>query len=62
MVEYNIDGTKIVRHWNEKCLPMIRDHHLTTKADEQRFVAYYHKVVDEQIAQRQVEYDNHYRC
>ena len=44
----------------EKCLPMIRDHHLTTKADEQRFIAYYHKVVAEQIAQRQVEYDNHY--
>lgn len=44
----------------EKCLPMIRDHHLTTKADEQRFIAHYHKVVAEQIAQRQVEYDNHY--
>ena len=33
---------------------------MTTKADEQRFVAYYHKMVDEQIAQRQIEYDNHY--
>ncbi|WP_406537006.1 hypothetical protein [Methanobrevibacter sp.] len=44
----------------KKCLPLIRDHHLTTKEDEQRFIAYYEKVMTDQINQRQEEYDQRY--
>lgn len=43
-----------------KCLNYIADHHLTTLADEQRFINHYKKVLASEISQRQVEYDKRY--
>lgn len=43
-----------------KCLDYIREHHLTTKNDEQRFITHYKKVLSKEIAKRQEEYDKHY--
>ena len=43
-----------------KCLDYIREHHLTTKNDEQRFITYYRKVLSKEIAKRQEDYDKHY--
>ncbi|WP_407424900.1 hypothetical protein [Methanobrevibacter sp.] len=44
----------------ERCLPFIREHHLTTRADEQRFITHYRKVLSEELAKRQKELDQHY--
>lgn len=44
----------------KKCLPYIREHHLTSKADEQVFVDYYRKVLSEELGKRQKDYDKHY--
>ena len=43
-----------------KCLKFIREHHLTTKADEQRFINHYKKVLANELSDRQTEYDKHY--
>ena len=43
-----------------KCLDYIREHHLTTKNDVQRFITHYRKVLSKEIAQRQEDYDKHY--
>ena len=44
----------------EKCLSYIRNHHLTTKADEQRFINHYRKVLEKELSKRQEDYDKHY--
>ncbi len=44
----------------ERCIPFIRNHHLCSKADEQRFVTHYKKVLSEELADRQREFDAHY--
>ena len=44
----------------EKCLAYIRNHHLTTKADEQRFITHYRKVLKKELSKRQVDFDKHY--
>lgn len=44
----------------QKCLPYIREHHLTSKADEQRFINHYRKVLSEELGKRQKDYDKHY--
>ena len=44
-----------------KCLDYIRNHHLTCKADEQRFITHYRKVLVNELSDRQTEYDKHYR-
>lgn len=44
----------------DKCMKYIREHHMTCRADEGRFVRYYRKVLSEEIAERQVEWDKHY--
>ena len=43
-----------------KCLDYIRNHHLSTRADEQRFINHYKKVLKSEISKRQSDYDNHY--
>ncbi len=43
-----------------KCLDYIREHHLTTKNDEQRFITHYKKILSKEIAKRQEDYDKHY--
>lgn len=43
-----------------KCLDYIRNHHLSTRADEQRFINHYKKVLESEISKRQSDYDNHY--
>ncbi len=43
-----------------KCLKYIREHHLTCKADEKRFITHYKKVLSQELAQRQHQYDKHY--
>ena len=43
-----------------KCLQYIQNHHLTTEADEQRFIEHYNKVLNEELAKRQLEYDKRY--
>ena len=42
------------------CLGYIRDHHLSTRADEQRFINHYKKVLKNELSKRQSDYDNHY--
>lgn len=44
----------------KRCLKFIREHHLTTKADEQRFINHYKKVLANELSDRQTEYDKHY--
>ena len=44
-----------------KCLEFIRNHHLTTPADEERFIQHYRKVLANELSDRQTEYDKHYR-
>lgn len=44
-----------------KCLKLIRENHLTTKTDEQRFINHYKKVLANELSDRQAEYDKHYR-
>ena len=44
----------------EKCIKYIREHHLTCKADEGRFIRHYRKVLAEEIAERQSEWDQKY--
>ena len=43
----------------EKCLNYIREHHLTCKADEQRFITHYRKVLANELAERQKDFDKH---
>ena len=43
-----------------KCLDYIRNHHLSTRADEQRFINHYKKVLENELSNRQSDYDNHY--
>lgn len=43
-----------------KCLEYIRTHHLSTRADEQRFINHYKKVLESELSNRQSDYDNHY--
>ena len=43
-----------------KCLYYIRNHHLSTRADEQRFINHYKKVLKSEMSKRQSDYDNHY--
>ncbi|WP_405309927.1 hypothetical protein [Methanobrevibacter sp.] len=43
-----------------KCLDYIRNHHLSTRADEQRFINHYKKVLESELSKRQSDYDNHY--
>lgn len=43
-----------------KCLDYIRNHHLSTRADEQRFINHYKKVLKSEMSKRQSDYDNHY--
>ena len=43
-----------------KCLDYISDHHLSTRADEQRFINHYKKVLGSEISKRQSDYDRHY--
>lgn len=45
---------------SNRCLEYIRSHHLTCKADEQRFITHYKKVLSKEIAKRQEDYDKHY--
>ena len=45
---------------SNRCLEYIRSHHLTCKADEQRFITHYRKVLSKEIAKRQEDYDKHY--
>ena len=67
----HINGVKRKSHGNSsvkvlpytgytKCLDYIREHHLTTKNDEQRFITHYRKVLSKEIAKRQEDYDKHY--
>ena len=42
------------------CLGYIKDHHLSTRADEQRFINHYKKVLKSELSNRQSDYDNHY--
>ena len=44
----------------QKCLPYIREHHLTSKADEERFINHYRKVLSEELGKRQKDYDKNY--
>ena len=44
----------------EKCLKYIREHHLSCQADEGRFIRHYKKVLSEEIAERQSEWDKKY--
>lgn len=44
-----------------KCLEFIRNHHLTTTADESRFIQHYKKVLANELSDRQTEYDKQYR-
>lgn len=44
-----------------KCLDYIKNHHLSCKADEQRFITHYRKVLVNELSDRQTEYDKHYR-
>ena len=44
----------------EKCLNYIREHHLTCKADEQRFITHYRKVLKKELSKRQEDFDKHY--
>lgn len=45
----------------KRCMPFIRDHHLCSRADEQRFADHYKKVLSEELAERQKEFDSNYR-
>lgn len=45
----------------EQCLPFIRDHHLTSRADEQRFINHYKQVLSNELTERQKEFDANYR-
>lgn len=48
----------------QECLQFIREQPLTTKSDEQKFIAYYNKVRREDLRKRQAIFDkdyNHYR-
>ena len=67
----HINGVKRKSHGNSsvkvlpytgytKCLDYIRNHHLSTRADEQRFINHYKKVLKSEISKRQSDYDNHY--
>ena len=44
----------------EQCMEYIRNHHLTSKADEDRFIHYYKKVLSKEISKRQSEWDQKY--
>lgn len=44
----------------EKCLKYIREHHLTCRADEGRFIRHYRKVLSEEVAQRQSQWNQKY--
>lgn len=41
-------------------MPFISEHHLASRADEQRFIAHYRKVPSEEFAEMQKEFDAHY--
>ena len=67
----HINGVKRKSHGNSsvkvlpytgytKCLDYIRNHHLSTRADEQRFINHYKKVLKSELSNRQSDYDNHY--
>lgn len=67
----HINGVKRKSHGNSsvkvlpytgytKCLDYIRNHHLSTRADEQRFINHYKKVLKNELSKRQSDYDNHY--
>lgn len=43
-----------------KCLDYIRNHHLSTCADEQRFIDHYKNVLRSELSKRQADYDNYY--
>lgn len=58
--KFNSDVAVLPNTGYEKCLDYIRNHHLTTKADEGRFIRHYRKVLSEELAQRQKEYNQHY--
>ena len=45
---------------SNRCLEYIRSHHLTCKADEQRFITHYRKVLEKELSKRQEDYDKHY--
>ncbi|WP_405271545.1 hypothetical protein [Methanobrevibacter sp.] len=66
-----INGVKRKSHGNSsvkvlpytgysQCLDYIRNHHLSTRADEQRFINHYKKVLESELSNRQSDYDNHY--
>ena len=66
-----INGVKRKSHGNSsvkvlpytgysQCLDYIRNHHLSTRADEQRFINHYKKVLKSEMSKRQSDYDNHY--
>ena len=66
-----INGVKRKSHGNSsvkvlpytgysQCLDYIRNHHLSTRADEQRFINHYKKVLKNELSKRQSDYDNHY--
>lgn len=44
----------------EKCMKYIREHHMTCRADEQRFVNHYRKVLKSELSERQAEWNQHY--
>ena len=44
----------------EQCMEYIRNHHLTSKADENRFINHYKKVLSKEISKRQSEWDKKY--
>ena len=44
----------------EKCLNYIREHHLTSRGDEQRFINHYKKVLSKELGKRQEDFDKHY--
>ena len=58
--KFNSDVAVLPNTGYLKCLKLIRENHLTTKADEQRFINHYKKVLAKELSDRQAEYDKHY--
>lgn len=58
--KFNSDVAVLPNTGYLKCLKLIRENHLTTKADEQRFINHYKKVLANELSDRQAEYDKHY--
>ena len=56
----NSDKRVLPYNGYNKCLQYIREHHLTCKADEQRFITHYRKVLAKELENRQGDYDKHY--